>query len=62
VEALREYLAFRHILRNIYGYELAQARIAQLIDWYPAIWRQAEADLRRFVNWLETLADRLERS
>lgn len=62
MEALREYLAFRHILRNIYGYELAQARIAQLIDRYPAIWRQVEADLRRFVNWLETLADRLERS
>lgn len=60
VEALREYLAFRHVVRNIYGFELDRERIEQLIRRYPEVWRQFEADCRRFITWLETLADELE--
>ena len=60
VDALREFLAFRHILRNIYGYELDQARIAQLIDRYPDVWQQVRAEIHRFIDWLESLADEMD--
>lgn len=62
VEALREFLAFRHILRNIYGYELDQARIAQLVDRYPDVWHQVRAEIHRFIDWLESLANELDQS
>lgn len=59
VEGLREYLAFRHVVRNIYGFELDVERIADLLARYPAVWRGVEADLARFVAWLLALADQL---
>jgi uncharacterized protein YukE len=59
VEGLREYLAFRHVVRNIYGFELDVERTADLLGRYPEVWRQVEADIERFVAWLGTLADQL---
>lgn len=59
VEGLREYLAFRHVVRNIYGFELDVARIEYLVERYPAIWHQVEADIQRFVAWLRALADQM---
>jgi len=59
VEDLREYLAFRHVVRNIYGFELDRERIERLVARYPAVWRQVEADLQRFIAWLDALADEL---
>ena len=58
VTSLRDYLAFRHVVRNIYGFELDQARVEQLVNRYPGVWQQVEADCRRFVSWLETVAER----
>ncbi len=62
VDSLREFLAFRHVVRNLYGFELDEERIERLIARYPGVWGQVEADLRRFIAWLETLADRLSAS
>lgn len=59
VEGLREYLAFRHVVRNIYGFELDTERIAGLVERFPAMWRQAEADLLHFTAWLRDLAGQL---
>jgi hypothetical protein len=59
VEGLREYLAFRHVVRNIYGFELDVERIADLLGRYPEVWRQVEADFERFIAWLVALADQL---
>lgn len=59
VENLREYLAFRHVVRNIYGFELDRERIERLVARYPEVWRQVEADLQRFIAWLDALADEL---
>lgn len=36
VRRLREYLAFRHIVRNIYGFELEPSRVKQLVA--EALW------------------------
>lgn len=62
VDSLREFLAFRHVVRNLYGFELDEERIERLIARYPVVWGQVEADLRQFIAWLETLADRLSAS
>lgn len=59
VEALREYLAFRHVVRNIYGFELDVERVEQLVARYPAVWGGVETDIRRFMVWLRTLASQL---
>ena len=58
VTNLRDYLAFRHVVRNIYGFELDQARVEQLVNRYSGVWQQVEADCRHFVSWLETVAER----
>jgi hypothetical protein len=56
---LREYLAFRHVVRHLYGFELDEERLERLVTRYPLVWQQVEADLQRFVAWLETLAEQL---
>lgn len=53
IDGLREFLAFRHVVRS----ELDEERIERLIARYPVVWGQVEADLRRFIAWSETLAD-----
>ncbi len=59
VQNLREYLAFRHVVRNIYGFELDAERVERLVSRYPVVWSQVETDVQRFVAWLYTLADQL---
>lgn len=58
-EELREYLAFRHVVRNIYGFELDLERIQRLVEHYPRVWAQVEADLQRFIGWLQEFSDQL---
>ena len=59
-QSLQKYLSFRHVIRNIYGYELEANRIAQLIDEYNLIWPQFETEVREFVLWLRTTATQLD--
>ncbi|NOX61202.1 MAG: hypothetical protein GXP42_04545 [Chloroflexi bacterium] len=61
IAGLREYLAFRHVVRNIYGYELDTERVEHLIERYPQVWRHVENDVQEFINWLREFADQLER-
>ena len=59
---LHEFLSFRHIVRNVYGFELDPARVKVLVDKYPNTWRGFEADMRHFLDWLKSLAAELEES
>lgn len=59
VTSLREYLAFRHVVRNIYGFELDDERIQRLVQRYPQVWSQLEFDILNFISWLNALADEL---
>lgn len=59
IEGLREYLAFRHVVRHLYGFELDEERLERLVTRYPPVWRQVETDIQRFVAWLEALAEQL---
>jgi hypothetical protein len=58
-QSLEKYLAFRHAVRNLYGYELEAARIAQLVAEQGAVWQQFEAEVRTFVAWLRQTAEAL---
>lgn len=60
VHHLREYLAFRHVVRNIYGYEIDPERSRLLLERYPPVWREVEADVKRFITWLNALADQMK--
>lgn len=46
-EQLHDLLAFRHVVRNVYGYELEQERVAELqkcaIETYPDFSKEIEA-------------------
>ena len=53
---LREFLGFRHIVRNLYGFELDPDRVAALVAGYPAVWAHVQTDVRAFVDWLRALA------
>lgn len=57
---LAEYLAFRHVVRNSYGFELDEDRVERLASDYPPVWQQFASDVRTFVDWLRDLADQLE--
>ncbi len=54
---LREYLGFRHIVRNIYGFELDPVKIAKLIEQYPTTWEAFEQEINGFIDWLGKLAE-----
>jgi hypothetical protein len=58
-QRLKEYLGFRHVVRNVYGFDLDIDRVARLIQIYPDIWHQFEREIQTFVTWLRELADRL---
>lgn len=57
---LEEYLAFRHVVRNIYGFELEPKRVEQLVTGYYSVWQSFKSDVDNFLHWLRTLADNLE--
>ena len=56
---LEKYLSFRHVVRNIYGYELEAERIAQLVAQQAAVWQEFDSEVRTFVAWLRDTADQL---
>lgn len=57
---LEEYLAFRHVVRNVYGYELDPRRVARLVADYPSTWHPFQVQVKDFVKWLRAVADQLE--
>jgi hypothetical protein len=52
-QALDEYLRFRHLFRNVYGFELEWSRLRSLLERLPAVWGEVEADLERFLAFLD---------
>ena len=53
---LEEYLGFRHVVRNIYGFELDPVRLQRLADNYSHTWTLFKQDITKFTQWLEQLA------
>lgn len=57
---LEDYLAFRHVVRNIYGFELDPVRLDALVEQQPAVWNRLQQDMQTFTEWLLQLAAQLE--
>jgi len=53
---LEEFLRFRHLFRNLYGFELEWFRVQSLLKALPAAWNAVEADLDRFLAFLDSVA------
>jgi HepT-like protein len=51
--ALEEFLRFRHLFRNMYGFELEWPRLKSLLKALPAAWNAVETDLDRFLAFLD---------
>ncbi len=52
---LAELLAFRHVVRHLYSYELEADRVRLLLQRAIALWPGIGADLGRFQAWLDEL-------
>ena len=52
LENLREILAFRHIFRNVYGFELKWERFRHLVNKLPEITEKFEEDIKSFLSSL----------
>ena len=51
-ETLAEYLRFRHLFRNIYGFELEWERLQKLVEKLPSVYKDLESDLKKFRDFL----------
>lgn len=51
-ESLAEYLSFRHLFRNIYGFELKWERCQELSEKLQSVYEKVVAQLNQFENFL----------
>lgn len=56
---LEEYLKFRYLVRNIYGFELESERFAHLVDQMEAVVPAVEQQLTSFFNKMQDIAQQL---
>jgi hypothetical protein len=54
--ALEEFLRFRHLFRHLYGFELEWPRLRRLLERLPPAWESVDADLERFLEFLDAAA------
>jgi hypothetical protein len=54
--ALDEFLRFRHLFRNLYGFELEWPRLRALARRVPKAWRLFNGDIERFLEFLDAAA------
>ena len=52
---LRELLGFRHLFRNVYGFELRWDRMVDLVKRLPPVHERLQDALSRFVSFLERI-------
>jgi len=57
--ALRPYLGFRHVFRNIYGYELHPDRLRPLIERFDGTFDGFQEEIQRFMVFLKQVLDEL---
>ncbi len=52
---LDEYRGFRHVVRNVYAFNLRPARIKELSDGLPACWTSICEDLQKFIGFIDSI-------
>ena len=55
MQSLDEYRRFRHLIRNIYAFELDPDKIQPLVSKLNHIFADLKTELLNFVNWLENV-------
>lgn len=60
-ESLEEYLRFRHLFRNIYGYKLKWSRLKELVEQFPEVLEKVKRDMNTFYEHLTKLKTELEK-
>lgn len=58
-ERLAELLCFRHVVRNIYGFELHEERVEPLVQEIGPLWRELHGQIETFLSYLEELGQDL---
>ena len=52
-DSLVEYLGFRHIARNIYGFDLRVPGVAELVEGLEPLWKRLRDEFTFFAEFLE---------
>lgn len=50
---LDEFRRFRHLVRNVYAFELLPERIQPLVEGLPTLWERLRSELLAFADFLE---------
>ncbi|MFW5985811.1 MAG: hypothetical protein ACOCQH_00475 [Halanaerobiales bacterium] len=56
-QQLDEYRGFRHVVRNVYTFNLSEKRIQPLVDDLQETYSGLKEELEVFINFIETAAD-----
>ncbi len=56
-KALEEYLAFRHVVRNIYGFEIDGERLARLIEKLFSTHKRFKKEVEDFIVFLRKMVE-----
>ena len=57
LDALDQYLRFRHVVRNIYTFEFDPDRIGRLVEGLSSCFRRLQLELQAFALFLDRLAE-----
>ena len=55
-KALSQYLAFRHVVRNIYGFEIDSEKLSGLVQTVANTYQEVNNDLNRFLHFLREMS------
>lgn len=52
-DMLDEYRSFRHVVRNVYTYNLNPERVKELVDDLPGVFAAVQTDMHQFLSFLD---------
>ncbi|MFP4681498.1 MAG: hypothetical protein ACLFQB_13575 [Chitinispirillaceae bacterium] len=52
---LEDYLSFRHVVRNIYGFEIKEEKLFPLVKNIGKVWNEFSRDMNEFLLFLEEI-------
>lgn len=55
-DVLHKYRSFRHLVRNVYTYNLNPDEVKALVDRLPDVWAAVKQDLEHFLAFLDAVA------
>lgn len=61
-DLLGEYLRFRHVFRNVYGFELDWGKMKELVEKLPGAVETLQTSVRGFIGSLKDIAEEAEDS